>query len=65
MLSTNIVPRNPTVHPDIVVMSSALETELGAPIINCREGILALHILKIMGHKKSPSTMQNYTISAL
>ena len=37
------------------IMSSAAETELGALYINCREAILARHLLEAMGHRQ-PST---------
>ncbi len=47
------------------VMSSVAEAEIGALYINCREAILAQHILEYLGHKQPPTPMQSDNITAL
>ena len=46
-------------------MSSAVEAELGALYINCREAIPARHLLEEMGHHQPPTPMQTDNSTAL
>ena len=46
------------------VMSSAVEEELGAIFVNCREAIPARHALQSMGNKKPPTPMQTNNTTA-
>jgi hypothetical protein len=47
------------------VMSLAVEAEVGALYINCREAIPALHTLEFMGHPQPPTPMQTDNTTAL
>ena len=46
------------------VMSSAVEAELGAAFITCREAIPACHALAAMGHEQPPTPMQTNNTTA-
>jgi hypothetical protein len=47
------------------VMSSALEAEIGALYINCKEAIPARHTPEYLGHKQPPTPMQTDNTTAL
>jgi hypothetical protein len=46
-------------------MSSAVEVEIRALYINCREAIPARHTLENLGHKQPPTPMQSDNTTAL
>ncbi len=48
-----------------VVMSSAVEAQIGALYIDCREAIPARHTLEYLGHKQPPTPMLTDNTTAL